>query len=63
MSTVAQRAVLARAYRWCACSLFKTLGVNDLADMVRAQPAPLLDLKWLYDRSELEEAGFHYWRL
>ena len=42
---------------------FKTLGVNDLADMVHAQPAPFLDLKWLYDRSELEEAGFHYWRL
>ncbi len=42
---------------------FKTLGVSELADMVRTQRAPLLDLKWLYDRSELEAAGFHYWRL
>ena len=42
---------------------FRGLDANDLASMVKRQPAPFVDLKWLFDRQEMEQAGFHYWRL
>ena len=42
---------------------FRGLDASDLASMVKRQPAPLVDLKWLFDRQEMEQAGFHYWRL
>ena len=42
---------------------FKELAASDIAAMVKRQPAPLVDLKWLFERREMEAAGFHYWRL
>ena len=42
---------------------FRSLDVGDLASMVKRQPAPLVDLKWLFDRQEVEQAGFTYWSL
>ena len=42
---------------------FRGLDAGDLASMVKRQPAPLVDLKWLFDRQEMEQAGFQYWRL
>ena len=42
---------------------FRDLDAGDLASMVKRQPAPLIDLKWLFDRQEMKQAGFHYWRL
>ena len=42
---------------------FRGLDASDLASMVKRQPAPLVDLKWLFERHEMEQAGFHYWRL
>ena len=42
---------------------FRGLDAGDLASMVKRQPAPLVDLKWLFDRQEMEQAGFTYWRL
>ena len=42
---------------------FRGLDAGDLASMVKRQPAPLIDLKWLFDRQEMKQAGFHYWRL
>ena len=42
---------------------FRGLQAHDLAAMVKRQPAPLVDLKWLFDRDAMEQAGFHYWRL
>ncbi len=42
---------------------FRGLDAGDLASMVKRQPAPLIDLKWLFDRQEMEQAGFTYWRL
>ena len=42
---------------------FRGLDASDLAAMVKRQPAPLVDLKWLFDRHEMEKTGFQYWRL
>jgi UDP-N-acetyl-D-galactosamine dehydrogenase len=42
---------------------FRELAASDIAAMVRRQPAPLIDLKWLFERPEMEAAGFRYWRL
>ena len=42
---------------------FRGLDAGDLASMVKRQPAPLVDLKWLFDRQKMEQAGFRYWRL
>lgn len=42
---------------------FKDFRASDLARMVRHNPAPFIDLKWLFDREEMEAAGFYYWRL
>ena len=42
---------------------FRGLDASALAAMMKHQPAPLVDLKWLFDRREMEQAGFHYWRL
>ena len=42
---------------------FRGLDAGALAAMMKRQPAPLVDLKWLFDRREMEQAGFHYWRL
>jgi len=41
----------------------EALSAEDFAKMVRSQPTPFLDLKWLYDRAALETEGFVYWRL
>ena len=42
---------------------FGELTTEQISSMVARQPAPLLDLKWLLDREEMERAGFRYWRL
>nr|AHZ46185.1 nucleotide sugar dehydrogenase [uncultured bacterium 14-4D] len=42
---------------------FGGLDASALAAMMKRQPAPLIDLKWLFDRREMEQAGFLYWRL
>lgn len=42
---------------------FSELSVDSLATMVNRQPAPLFDLKWLFDREAATAAGFRYWRL
>lgn len=42
---------------------FRDLGTSELAAMMKRRPAPLVDLKWLFDRREMEQAGFVYWRL
>lgn len=42
---------------------FKSLEAKDIAAMVKRQPAPLVDLKWLFEREPMEAAGFNYWRL
>jgi UDP-N-acetyl-D-glucosamine/UDP-N-acetyl-D-galactosamine dehydrogenase len=42
---------------------FSAFSVASLASMVNRQPAPLFDLKWLFDPKEATAAGFRYWRL
>jgi len=42
---------------------FQDLSPEELAAMMRRNPAPLLDLKWLFERASIEQAGFDYWRL
>ena len=40
---------------------FSELSPTELAKVVRRKPAPLLDLKWLFERRDAEAAGFEYW--
>ena len=42
---------------------FRELSPEALSSMVRTRPAPLFDLKWMFEREPLEAAGFRYWRL
>jgi len=42
---------------------FRELSPEALSSMVKETPAPLFDLKWLFDREPLETRGFRYWRL
>jgi UDP-N-acetyl-D-galactosamine dehydrogenase len=42
---------------------FKELSLDALSSMVAKTPAPFFDLKWLFDREDLEARGFRYWRL
>ena len=42
---------------------FRNLASSDIAAMMRHQQAPLLDLKWLFDRDAIERAGMLYWAL
>ena len=42
---------------------FRNLASSDIAAMMRHQQAPLLDLKWLFNRDVIERAGMLYWAL
>ncbi len=42
---------------------FRELSSEALGSMMKEKPAPLFDLKWLFDREALEARGFRYWRL
>jgi UDP-N-acetyl-D-galactosamine dehydrogenase len=42
---------------------FQKLTPEAIARFAARQPAPLFDLKWLFDPAPLEAAGFRYWRL
>jgi UDP-N-acetyl-D-galactosamine dehydrogenase len=42
---------------------FQKLSPEALGRWVRSQPAPLFDLKWIFEREPIEAAGFRYWRL
>jgi UDP-N-acetyl-D-galactosamine dehydrogenase len=42
---------------------FKELSLDALSSMVAKTPAPFFDLKWLFDREDLQARGFRYWRL
>jgi UDP-N-acetyl-D-galactosamine dehydrogenase len=42
---------------------FQKLTPEAIARFAGRRPAPLFDLKWIFDREPLEAAGFRYWRL